>query len=205
MSEVNWSEKTLETYNRFAPELAEYFATIGPRTGDINRAFEFVKDTDQPHVLEIGCGDGRDALEIVAKTSNYIGIDPSSGMLDIARQKVPQGKFELSGAVEYDFPDDLDLIFAFASLLHLDKDDVKKVFDKSADALRSNGVFYVSVKYRPEYTEEVQTDKFGERMFYYYQPELIKELATERFDTIYEDSQKIGGTEWRTIALRNNK
>src|SRR3989344_6490320 len=191
---TDWRKKTLDTYNKTAKELADYFVGIGARTEDIKRAFGYIKNTDQPNVLEIGCGDGRDAVEIATRTSNYIDTDPSEKMLDIARRKLPTAKFEVSGAVEYDFPEELDIIFAFASLLHLDKDEVKVVFDKAAKVLRPSGVFYISLKFKPEYTEEVKIDEFGERMFYFYTPELIKKLAGKQFETVYYDTQQVGST-----------
>jgi len=35
---TNWKKKTLETYNKSAKELAEYFSGIGPRSSDIDLA-----------------------------------------------------------------------------------------------------------------------------------------------------------------------
>ena len=48
---------------------------------------------DNPCVLEIGCGDGRDAKRIVRFTKNYLGFDISSGMVELAEKRVPQARF----------------------------------------------------------------------------------------------------------------
>ena len=48
-------------------------------------------------VLELGCGNGRDVQYIVSKVGidNYIGIDASSGLIALARKKVPKAVFHV--------------------------------------------------------------------------------------------------------------
>jgi hypothetical protein len=62
---MNWHERTLQTYNESAEELAEQFKGIGARTQDIERGLSLTGSGRNARVVEIGCGDGRDAEEIV--------------------------------------------------------------------------------------------------------------------------------------------
>lgn len=202
---TDWRQKTIDTYDKSAKELAEYFQGVGARNVDIEKALELIGNPTNPKVLEIGCGDGRDAKEILKHTSNYLGFDASSSFIELARTVAPSAQFEVADAISYSYPKDLDLVFAFASLLHLDKDEVKTVLHKVSGALRQGGIFYISLKYMPEYTEQIKKDQFGERLFYFYTPEIIKELAGEAYETVLEDRQTIGKTEWFTIALRNKE
>ncbi len=93
-------------------------------------------------------------------------------------------------------------IFAFASLLHVNHVDLQKVLEKAHSSLRTGGIFYISLKKREYYTEEVKKDEYGERMFYYYNPKIIKKLSGGLYVSVYEADQKIGKTDWFTIALK---
>lgn len=196
----DWKRKTVETYDASAQALAEYFKGIGPRIEDIERAIELAPGHGR--VVEIGCGDGRDAKEIVARTGWYEGFDPSGQLLEIARKTLPQTSFKQADALSYQYPENLDVVYAFASLLHLPKDDLQSVFARVAAALRSGGIFYISLKERSKYEEEVKRDAYGERMFYYYTPDIIREFAGEPYESVYEDHQRFGNTDWFTLALK---
>ena len=195
-------QTTIETYEWAAPELAEYFKNIGPRTEDINLVFDLLGDVKDPQIVEIGCGDGRDAQEIIARTQNYVGFDVSGSFIDIAKKKIPKGRFLVADAVDFEFPPNTDAIFAFASLLHLDKDEVGQVFAHAHSALKSGGLFYVSVKYKPEYTAEVKTDQFGERLFYFYNDELLINLAGEDYSVVKNWHKILSDTEWLELILQ---
>lgn len=198
----NFKQKTVDTYNKSAKELAEYFRGIGPRIEDIDRAFELVGNPSDAKVVEIGCGDGRDAKEIVKRTKNYIGFDIAQELIKLARVLVPQADFTVADAAEFSFPAELDIVFAFASLLHLDQQDLKKVFKRVEVSLKPGGVFYLSLKYAPHYQETVKKDKFGERLFYLYDPDLVKELAGSGYECVYSNQKVHGNTDWIELAFQ---
>src|SRR5580765_3199784 len=110
---------TVNTYNQSAEKFVEYFAGIGSREEDINRAFELAGHPQNPSVLELGCGDGRDAKVILERTNRYRGTDISEAFISLARQNVPNGRFEVADMVDDTYSEELDIVFAFASLLHL--------------------------------------------------------------------------------------
>lgn len=197
-------QQTVDTYNRSAKELAEYFRGIGSRTKDIDLAIKLAENPKNPKILEIGCGDGRDAKKILERTNNYTGFDISEELIKLARQYVPNGKFEVADATAYQYPSNLDIVFAFASLLHLEKDEVKDVLQKVLKSLIPGGIFYISLKYSTEYTEKLKEDKFGGRMFYFYNPKIIKELAGKKYEVSYltDIYTRTGDTKWFEIALR---
>lgn len=200
----NWDARTIETYDRSAEQLAEYFAGIGPRVADIERGLGLAGVGSTAKVVEIGCGDGRDAVEIVPRVASYEGVDPSAGLLELARKKLPDVSFVLADALTYKYPTNLDVIFAFASLLHVDIDGMGDALDYASAALRPGGIYYMSLKEREVYTQELQTDQYGERMFYYYTPEIIELQAGFGFDPVYVDHQQVGSTQWFTLALQKN-
>lgn len=199
---MNWGDKTVSTYDNSAIGLAKKFRGIGARVYDIDLGLKMAKTKVNSKVIEIGCGDGRDAEEIVKRVGYYEGFDPSGGMLEIAKKRLPHASFVQAGALSYVYPENVDVIFAFASLLHVDKKGVESVLKKASQSLRLGGIFYISLKEKPEYTAEVKNDEYGERMFYYYNIDLINNLAGNLFVAEYEDRQKIGNTDWFTVALK---
>lgn len=202
---MNHSDLTIKTYDdsadQFDLHFSDYFGQ-GPRISDIKKGLELVGKNQPVRVVEIGCGTGRDAKEIVKLVDWYEGFDPSKGLLEVAKNKVPGASFVLADALSYIYPKDLDIIFAFASLLHIDRENLEKVFPKALESLRSGGIFYISLKEADEYKEALKTDRFGDRMFYYYNPKIIVDMAGDDFELIYEDHQQIGTAKWFNIALK---
>ena len=195
-------QQTIDTYNESATELAEYFKGIGPRVKDINRAFELAGNPQNAKVVEIGCGDGRDAEDIFERAGWYEGFDVSEGMIAIAKEHVPGASFKVADAMEYDYPENLDIVFAFASLLHLDREEVSEVLKKVHSSLRPGGIFYLSLKEKSEYTEEIKEDQYGSRLFYFYNAALISEMTEGDYDVVDTSGKKIGSTQWFELALR---
>ena len=192
--------KTIDIYNKHAQDLAVYFDGIGSRVNDVKQALSFV-EKDNPKVIEVGCGNGRDAKSILQYTHDYAGFDASFGMVSIARKSIPGVSFEVSDFLTYKYPQRIDIIFAFASLLHSSKVKIHKFFRKVSPHMSSGGIIYISLKYG-DYHKEIKKDKFGSRLFYFYTPEDIKTLAGVKYEFLYTDSSIIGHTQWFVIILR---
>lgn len=199
---MNKKEETIATYNATAGEMAEKFRGLGARVADVERGFALCNKKN-PIVLEIGCGDGRDAREIQKRTDHYRGIDISDAMIAIAREYAPDGIFEVADVETYTFPKELDIVFSFASLLHSKKEDVERVLQRVHKALTDDGVFYISLKHG-EYGEYSKTDEFGTRTYYFYTPELLRELAGDLYEVVYEHVEERNGQMWLAMVLRKS-
>lgn len=195
-------QTTIETYNQKARELSEYFRGIGSREDNIDYVLDLLGNPTEPRIIEIGCGDGRDAGEIVKRTPNYLGFDISTKLIDIAKQTVPGGNFVVADAADFEFPDNIDAIFAFASLLHLDQDEIREIMEKAHKVLKPSGIFYISTKHAPEYSVQLVKDRFGERLFYFYNDNHLIELAGEGFEVVASEVETKGNTDWVEMALR---
>lgn len=192
---------TIDTYNKSAKGLSEYFASSGARTADVDLAFKLAGSPEKARIVEIGCGDGRDAKVIARRAAWFLGFDVSTELLKIAQRQVPESMFVVADVVSFDFPRDLDIVFAFASLLHLDKREVATVLKNVHESLRPGGICYISLKYAPVYESKVKEDEYGKRLFYFYNPKIIQELAGEGFEVAHtqRETRKV---EWFEIALR---
>lgn len=72
--------------------LVDLYDAINPYAADTKFYVELTESLKAKSVLDIGCGTGILAAELIEKDLNVIGIDPSKEMLDIAKARVPNGK-----------------------------------------------------------------------------------------------------------------
>lgn len=187
-------QQTVDTYNKSAKILAARFDNFGTRTNDIKEVFALVKK-ENPFVLELGCGNGRDGKEILTYTIDYLGIDISKGLIAEAKMKNPGAKFEVADMETYTFPDNLDVIFSFASLVHIPRDEFKNIMEKCFQALNPGGILRISTKLGSEYKELTKNDEFGTRTYYLY-PENEIDLLTSDFRTLKKEVLNIRNEQW---------
>jgi SAM-dependent methyltransferase len=194
---------TVETYDRSAKALAEYFAGIGSRVEIIEEAIGFAGG-DALKVVEVGCGDGRDAIDIVPRVGWYEGFDPSIGLIELARKRLPGTSFVVADALSYEYPADLDIIFGFASYLHLSREDFGTACGKAAAALRPGGLLVMTLKERSKYEEELVEDEFGQRMFYYYDDATVRKIVGGEFEVVrmLHQTLKRKTAKWLLVMLR---
>ncbi len=97
------------------------------------------------HILDAGCGSGRDSLYFKSRGYRCSAFDISAKMCEFAsrllEQEVLQRSFET-----LEFINEFDAIWASASLLHVPKDNILLSMDRLSVALRPKGVFYASFK-----------------------------------------------------------
>lgn len=172
---MNKKEQTIQSYNDNADSIQEKFDGFD-RLKDIQELFEIVAKQD-PVVLEIGCAGGRDAQDFLKFTKNYMGLDVSDKLLAIARKRLPSVNFVLADIEEYDFPQSLDVVYASASLIHVDKEGLKKVFKKVYEALSPGGLFRITMKKSDEYVEITKDTPYGVRTYYHYSEQDLRDLA----------------------------
>ena len=120
-------------------------------------------------ILDAGCGSGRDSKAFIKQGYSVVAFDASKEMCqkasELIGQEVWQMKFE-----EMSFDDEFDGVWACASLLHVNENDLPKVLKKIHQALKEQGILYVSFKYG-----EGERDR-GERYFTDFTEESIKPI-----------------------------
>lgn len=205
---VDYRFETINSYDEHAESLSKRWRgtvyEMGTRQRDITKAFELAGNPKNAHVLEIGCGDGRDAETIMQFTHSYTGIDMSKQLVKIAKQHMPEAKFKVGDAVTFNYPGNLDIVFAFASLLHLNKREVATVMNNIHKSLRTGGIFFVSLKMAENYAKQIKVNQYGMRLFYFYNPKIIQDLAGPKYQTEFISEERLGKTDWFEIALRKN-
>jgi len=192
--------KTIKSYDKFAKELAGKFDTIGVRVKDVQNAFSYVKK-ENPRVLELGCANGRDVQEILKHTKNYIGVDGSKELIKIAREKLPQTKFIVNVFDKLEFPNqNFDIIFDFASLMHLDKKELTKILKEIYYWLDDDGVLLLSMK-EGKYLQFLSRG-FGERVQYNYRSDDIILITKDNYKMLNIEKMNTNDQDWFTMILQ---
>ncbi len=123
-------------------------------------------------ILDAGCGSGRDSRAFMDDGFAVTAMDASGEICAIAEkllgQKVLQLTFE-----EMNFQSEFDGIWACASLLHMEKKEIRSAMKNIINALKPDGVLYASFKYG---TEE-RTSRG--RLFNDYDENSLKALLTD--------------------------
>jgi len=134
-----------------------------------------------PKVLDAGCGSGRDTATLSELGAEVIGIDLSSGLIQVAKAKKPHLTFVHGSFLDIPFPDNsFDGVWSHASLVHLDTlDEVKTALQEFNRVLKSGGCLYVLVKKQTGTDKTaVVTDSLSnhDRFFRYYTEDELAEL-----------------------------
>ena len=100
----------------------------------------------QAHILDAGCGSGRDAKYFIEQGYKVTAFDASTEITALAEKELGQPVF-VQRLQEIQYQNQFDGIWACASLLHVPAKELPDVFHRLARALKPNGVIYCSFKY----------------------------------------------------------
>jgi len=98
------------------------------------------------HILDAGCGSGRDIKAFRHRGFLITAIDESPDMVTLASEFSGQEVLQMSFQ-ELEFHDSFDGIWACASLLHVPETQMDDVLVRLSNALKNQGVLYASFKH----------------------------------------------------------
>lgn len=136
------------------------------------------------HILDLGCGSGRDSLEFIKKGYNVTAVDGSKE-LAVAASKIIGQQVICSKFEDIKLNKTFHGIWACASLLHVNKNHIVDVIKNVSLNLKPNGVFYMSFKYgENEYIDEKGRyfNCYTEKTF----NELINRIKDLKVEKIYK-------------------
>lgn len=99
------------------------------------------------HILDLGCGSGRDSLCFIQQGFQVRAVDGSLELAKFASELIGQ---EVIVADFKDLelpPSSFDAIWASASLLHVHSEDLPGILAKVIDFAKPGAIFYMSFKY----------------------------------------------------------
>ncbi len=97
-------------------------------------------------VLDLGCGAGDPiAAYIMSRGFRVIGIDASHAMLEIARERLPDGDWRHGDMRELDLPELFDGIIGWDSFFHMTRDEQRAVLPRLVAHLDRDGALLLTV------------------------------------------------------------
>jgi SAM-dependent methyltransferase len=165
-------DRTRRTYDAVADEYHR-------RTGDIDAlcpAMDRFVDAlpDDPHVLDAGCGPGRDANWLTERGARVVGVDFAGGQLRLAVDEAPGAQFAQGDLRSLPLRDDsVDGVWAVASLIHVPDEALDAALGELHRVCREGGTLFTSMKPGEEgeldHTYGYDTDTG--RFFVFHEPE----------------------------------
>ena len=194
-------DKTIEYYNKNANLFVETTANV--EFYHMQNRFLSKLETGA-HILDFGCGSGRDTKFFLEQGYQVDAIDGSAELCKLASEftgiEVKHMYFqELSEEVKYDG------IWACSSILHLNLSALEDVMKKMTIAVKSNGIIYTSFKYgifsgerNGRYFTDMTEDTFGKLL------QKIPELEIEEQWITSDVRPGRGEEQWLNLILRKN-
>lgn len=145
------AQKILEETKRNFDQIAEEFSATRRWPWEILKNFiNYLKEGDK--ILDIGCGNGRLYELLKDKQIEYIGIDNSQKLIEIAKKRfqVPssklQVKFLVTDALDLPFKEnEFDAVFMIAVLPHIPLKELQiKVLKEAWRVLKIDGYFFIT-------------------------------------------------------------
>ena len=139
-----WYETLFENYARNYDSECYVHGTVG-EVDFIEKELEFDKSK---HILDIGCGTGRHAIELARRGYKVTGVDLSKAQLQSAKEKAKEAKVQVEfiqkDARQLEFKNSFDMVIMLCeggfSLMETDEMNFK-ILQNAARALKENGEF----------------------------------------------------------------
>lgn len=146
--------ETITYYNQNAEE---YFnKTVNVSMQESYDQFEaYLKPGDK--ILDLGCGSGRDSRYFLSKGYDVVSVDGSKEMCRLSENYIGRDVCNITFE-ELDYNNEFNAVRACASLLHVDSKGMIDVLCSIRNALKKDGILYVSWKYGLE--EKIENKRY---------------------------------------------
>lgn len=141
------------------------------------------------HILDAGCGTGRDTRYFIQHGFKVVSFDASARMVELCNE-YPFSYCINETLESIKLPPKFDLVWACASLLHLNKDKMISAGHNLHRALKPGGYIYFSLK-------KIKPLHNDGRDFYIYSDEEIKRIFEEKLKLKYIES-------WESVSEKND-
>ena len=158
-------------------------------------------------VLEIGCGAGRDAQELIDHGYDYIGTDIAPGLLKLAHKNNPRAKFLEKNLYDLDFKEPFDGFWCAAVLIHIPKARIDEALGAIHRNMKAKAIGFIAMKEGAGQRLESRPDiNDADFLFVYWQSDEFKKvLGQNGFEVLEEGYMPMSErTKWLTYIVRNS-
>ncbi len=179
-------EITIRSYNAGADSWATAYSTPGYWRNELK---EFHELLPSGKVLEVGCGGGRDAEDLLNMGYKYTGTDAAKKFVDICKRRFPaEERLLVRNLYNLKFPgNSFDGFWASAVFLHIPKRRAPEALVNLRNVVRPGGIGFISVKEGEgekiiEDVSEGDGKKYKRFWAFYRFGEFARELVESGFD-----------------------
>jgi len=154
---------SVQRFDELADEYARRFMDMDLYSDSIDEFCHAIK-TDQPRILELGCGPGNvtKLLKIRFQKAQITAIDLAPRMIEIARGLLPEVDFRIMDVRDIlSIPDQFDAVMCSFCLPFLSKDDAIQLIKDCAEKLVEEGSIYISTMEGSESDAGFETASFS--------------------------------------------
>ncbi len=161
---------------------------------------------EKPKVLDLGCGPGHESMRLASRGAEVIGVNFSTECIRVARERCPQCQFEVMDFRQLDKRlGEFDGVFACASFIHIEPEELPDVMERVADVLKDEGHLMAIVRDGEGIREtwrEVVGRKLRRVVYLYSREDLI--TAARRFEFVREGHlvSELIEDGWRSYIFR---
>jgi len=170
--------KTREDYNLIAEEFS---MTRWDIWSEFNIFRGYIKDGDR--VLDIGCGNGRLLKLLKDKNIDYIGVDNSEKLINLAKEKYPQNRFLVADSLNLPFPENyFDEVFLIAVLHNVPSKEFRlQILKEAKRVLKQDGILIIKNTEEPKGFNCKNGPVFSCHLRYDDLPQIISKLKKYKF------------------------
>lgn len=172
------TKSVIDDYDDIAREYADEFYDD---TSDDKYIDKFLQSLNGKRILDAGCGIGEDCKYVEQKGFESIGIDLSQGMLEIAKEKYPKGRFQIMDMTNITYPENtFDGIISNCSLFHIPTELLPQTLESFKRVLKPNGKLLLILQEGNEETMVEEPYRPGVYVYMnYFSAENIEKLLRE--------------------------
>lgn len=211
ISKMTSSQKkntVIKDYNDIAKLYSDEFFGTNAHEKYIDNFLKLLKGKK---MLDVGCGNGTDCKYIKGKGFDINGIDLSYNMLEIAKDRVPNVKFEIMDMTKMNYSNNIyDGIISNCSLFHIPDEEVLLTLNEFNRVLKEDGKILIIVQEGKgeEMVDEPYRPGIKVYMNFFSEKYIIDLLKESKFEIISIDKKncysenELGETELVIIASK---
>lgn len=135
---------TKDYYNKNAQEF--FNQTVKADMSELYDIFLKNLPCNEGKILDLGCGSGRDSKYFLDSGFEVVAMDISEELGKRASEYIGQ-RVIIQDMRELNYQNEFNGVWACASLLHLDEDEIIETLRKIFKSLKRDGIVYISFKY----------------------------------------------------------
>jgi ubiquinone/menaquinone biosynthesis C-methylase UbiE len=166
---------TVQSYDTTAQEYTKKTKDLHPKK-EASKFLSYIPKGGS--ILDLGCGPGRDAGIFESEGYQVTGLDPSTKLLEIARDAAPLSTFKHGYAEDIPFMnEEFDGVWACASLIHIQRKNLPRVLGEVYRIMKPGAIFAPSFK-QGRGERAIKDERYGgvEKFFAYYPESEMQEM-----------------------------